>query len=86
MTTYINLTTNEYPRHVGDIELDPVGIENYAQVTWVNKPDYNTELQRCYEGIPILLNGIWYMTWIVRDVTQEEIDLANKPIGEVTNA
>jgi hypothetical protein len=82
MTAYINLTTNEYPRHVGDIELDPVGIENYAQVTWVNKPDYNTELQRCYEGEPMQINSVWYMTWIVRDATQEEIELVNIPFDE----
>lgn len=82
MTAYIKLSTNEYPRHVGDIEIDPIGIEDYAQVTWVDRPDYDTKLQRCYEGVPVLNDNVWYMTWIVRDATQEEINQINGIINE----
>jgi hypothetical protein len=77
MTSYINLTTNEYPRHVGDIELAPN--DKFAHVEWVEMPEFDISTQRCKEGFPIEADGTWYMTWIVRDATQEEIDLANIP-------
>lgn len=80
MTAYINLTTNEYPRHQGDIELVPEDV--FAQVQWVDMPEFDKVTQRCYEGFPIETNGVWHMTWIVRDATQEEIDLASKPFDE----
>ena len=77
--TYIKISTNEYPRHIGDIEIDPAGIEDYAQVSWCNQPYYNIATQRCYEVTPINIDGVWTMQWVVRDATQEEIDLVNKP-------
>ena len=77
MTAYIKLSTGEYPRHPGDIALDPNS--EYAVVKWVDPPSIDAKLQRCYEGAPINENGIWRMTWVVRDATQEEIDEANKP-------
>jgi hypothetical protein len=75
---YIKLSTQEYPRHVGDIEIDPAGIEDYAQVSWYDPPYYDTAKQLCYETTPINVNEIWIMKWITRDKTQEEIDLDNK--------
>jgi hypothetical protein len=80
MSAYINLTRNEYPRHQGDIELYPN--DTYAHVEWVDMPAYDYKTQRCGEGLPIEVDGIWHMTWIVRDATPEEIDLANKPSDE----
>ena len=80
MTAYINLTRNEYPRHQGDIELYPN--DSYAFVEWSDMPEFDKVTQRCYEGFPTETNGVWRMTWIIRDATQEEIDLANKPIDE----
>lgn len=80
MTAYIKLSTLEYPRHIGDIEIDTD--KNYAQVEWVDMPEFDKAIQRCYEGVPVEVDGVWRMTWIVRDATQEEIDLANKPFNE----
>lgn len=77
MTAYINTTTNEYPRHAGDIALDPEG--TYEPVAWVDQPDFDRATQRCYEGAPEKTKGGWRMTWIVRDATPEEIEAANKP-------
>ena len=77
MTAYIKLSTNEYPRHDGDIALDPTG--EYAAVQWVDAPDFNCATQRCGEGLPEQVNGQWRMTWIVRDATSEEIEIANRP-------
>jgi len=82
MTAYIKLSTNEYPRHIGDIEIDDIGMEDFAVVQWVDSPQYDTKVQTCYEGAPVQVDGIWRMTWIVRDLSQEEIDLANRPIDE----
>lgn len=77
MTAYINLTTGEYPRHEGDIALDPTG--QYALVEWVDPPTFDGATQRCYEGSPVNENGTWRMTWIVRQATQQEIEQANLP-------
>ena len=80
MSAYINLTRNEYPRHQGDIELYPN--DKYVKVEWVDMPEYDTQTKRCEEGFPIEINSVWYMTWVVRDATQEEIELANKSFDE----
>lgn len=79
---YIKLSTQEYPRHIGDIEIDPAGIEDYASVIWSDMPEFDKVTQRCYETTPINIDGVWTMQWTVRDATQEEIDLANKPFNE----
>ena len=78
MTIYIKISTNEYPRHAGDIALDPTG--DYAAVQWVDKPDYDFVNSRCDEGAPKLIDGQWCMTWVVRDATQSEIAMANTPM------
>jgi hypothetical protein len=80
--TYIKISTQEYPRHKGDIKIDSVEQKDYAIVEWVDMPVFDRQTQRCYEGVPEEIEGVWYMTWIVRDATQEEIDFANKPIDE----
>jgi hypothetical protein len=77
MTAYINLTRNEYPRHEGDIEIYPN--DTYANVEWVDRPVYDYKMQRCGEGWPVEIDGVWHMTWVVRDATQAEIDEMNKP-------
>ena len=77
MTAFIKLSTNEYPRHAGDIALDPTG--EYAIVQWVDTPAFDRETQRCVEGTPEQIDGQWRMTWIVRDATPEEIEIANRP-------
>ncbi len=77
MNAYINLKTGEYPRHVGDMALDPDG--QYAPVEWVDPPAFDGTTQRCYEGKPVNENGTWRMTWILRQATQQEIEEANAP-------
>lgn len=77
MTAYIKLSTLEYPRHIGDIQLDAAGMDDYAHVEWVNQPDYDSATQRCGEGVPVQVDGVWRMTWVVRDATAEEIAKAN---------
>lgn len=81
MSRYIELSTSAYPRHQGDVRLQypDMGQEfvlpdTYAYVEWVDPPLYDEVLQRTQETAPELVDGTWYMRWIVRDLTQEEID------------
>jgi hypothetical protein len=79
MSSYIKLSTNEFPRHIGDIEIDPDGASDYVHVEWVDQPAFDPKTQRCIAGPPQQIDGIWYWTWVVRDATPEEIEEANKP-------
>ena len=79
MSTYIKLSTLEYPRHTGDIEIDPDGAADYAQVQWVDQPDFDDATKRCGEGAPEQVGGQWRMTWVIRDATASEIAMANTP-------
>jgi hypothetical protein len=72
MTTYIKLSTLEYPRHIGDIKLDPAGIDDYALVEWVDSPTINPELERVHIGTPVNVGGSWLTNWVVTALTPEE--------------
>ena len=84
MTAYIKLSTNEYPRHEGDIRLEHPEIlesqtgdnfpcpETYAKVQWVDCPVINMDAQMYYELPPVQINGVWTMVWGVRDLTDAE--------------
>ena len=85
MTTYIKLSTLEYPRHIGDIQIDPAGMRDYAHVEWVDRPDFDRATQRCPESAPVQINGAWKMTWVVRDATPQEIEKANTPFDPLGN-
>ena len=76
MTTYINTTTMEYPRHAGDIAIDPTG--TYAEVQWVDRPEFDTSTQACDEGTPENVDGVWRKTWVVRPITEQELALKQK--------
>lgn len=78
MSTYIKLSTLEYPRHVGDIAIDPQGSQDYELVQWVDRPEYNHNTQICYELAPKKINSIWLMQWAVRELTEEEIQDINQ--------
>lgn len=78
MTAYIKLSTGEYPRHIGDIELDPAGMADYARVEWADPPSIDPATQRCAEGAPVLTENGWKMTWVTRDATPEELEYAEK--------
>jgi hypothetical protein len=74
MSAYIKLSTLEYPRHIGDIEIDPAGITDYANVEWRDAPQFDRSTHRCNEVAPIQEDGVWHMVWVVRVATQQEID------------
>jgi hypothetical protein len=79
MSTYIKLSTGAYPLHIGDIELDPAGIEDYALVEYVDRPEYDKTRQVLDVNPPVQVGGKWQMVWSIRDGTPEELELANKP-------
>jgi len=74
MSAYIKLSTSAYPRHIGDIEVDPLGMADYAHVEWRDQPEFDRNTHRCNEVAPIQENGAWHIVWAVRVATQQEID------------
>ena len=72
MSTYIKLSTLEYPRHNGDIQNDPAGMADYAEVQWVDQPTFNRERERCAIGSPAQVDGQWVTTWNVTPIPDEE--------------
>ena len=84
MTTYIKLSTLQYPVHEGDIRLEFPEIletltgedfpcpDTYSKVKWVDLPSVNSNLQTFYELPPTQINGEWTMVWEIRDLTEEE--------------
>jgi hypothetical protein len=67
---YINLDTMEYPRHPGDVELDPTA--NWHEVEESDCP-VGEEGQIVYEAAPENIDGVWKQVWVCRDLTEEEI-------------
>jgi hypothetical protein len=72
MSTYIKLSTLEYPRHIGDIEIDPAGMADYALVEWVDQPSFNKDRERCFVGQPIQENGAWKTNWVIQPIPDSE--------------
>ena len=70
--TYIKLSTLEYPRHIGDIQLDPAGMADYAPVEWVDRPTINPERERCFVGQPVQEGGVWKTHWVIEPIPDSE--------------
>jgi hypothetical protein len=89
MSTYINITTKQYPLHQGDIRLEVDGIgeefvcpEGYAEVQPSLIP-VMTDTQNCVEEAPILLqDGTWIKQFRVFDMTAEEIAARDRWMAE----
>jgi hypothetical protein len=71
---------NEYPRHYGDIQLDypdwQLGDtlpEGWVKVEQTSRLETETD-QVSYEVYPKEIDGVWYQTWTVRDLTAEELE------------
>ena len=73
MSAYIKLSTLEYPRHIGDIEIDPAGMADYAHVEWVDPPAFDYETQRLSQKTPENRNGQWFMAWEVTQIPEPEM-------------
>jgi hypothetical protein len=87
MTAYINTLTGQYPLHEGDIRIEHPYISDketgdtfvcpaeYALVNFVECPTFDYLTECAYEGAPEQRGNDWFMTWIVRPMTEEEIFL-----------
>lgn len=84
MSTYINTTTGEYPRHIGDILLahpdaDPSGQslpEGWAHVAYTPPPSpdtYDPQTQIAVQLPPLKTEQGYQMQWTVRDMTPHEL-------------
>jgi len=81
---YIN-PENEYPRHIGDIQLEfpsfkdgdalPTG---WVKVEESERPTAGTD-EVTAEGFPENIDGVMTQSWTVRDLTQAEIDRRDAP-------
>ena len=76
--TYIS-PDNEYPRYIGDVQLDDPNFdgaienlpEGWIAVEAVDSPEI-TDNQVAYEEFPVLENGVYKQVWKVREKTAEE--------------
>ena len=72
MSTYIKLSTLEYPRHIGDIQIDPAGEADYAPVEWVDQPAFDPNTQRVEIQTPLQVDGRWVTNWVTVPLTDAE--------------
>jgi len=76
---------NEYPRYPGDIQIvspgwevgDPLP-EGWVFVEETPIPEIE-EGQTFYAGEPEEVDGTWRHTWVVRDLSEEELSVINAP-------
>jgi len=81
---YIN-AENEYPRHIGDIQIEKPGFKEgdalpkgWTKVEESERPTAGTD-KVTVEGTPAEVDGVMTQQWIVRDLTQEELDRRDAP-------
>lgn len=84
MSSYIKLSTLEYPRHEGDIRIEHPEItqdqtgdtfpcpDTYALVVETSQPEV-TDSQTVLEMQPQQIDGVWQRVWLVHNMTAEEI-------------
>jgi len=81
---YIN-ADNEYPRHIGDIQLAKPSFKDgdalptgWTKVEESERPTAGTD-EVTVEGFPEDVDGVITQSWIVRDLTQAELDRRDAP-------
>ena len=72
MSTYIKISTLEYPRHIGDIQRDSAGMADYALVQWTDPPAVS-QMHRAVQKPPVKVGGQWMVAWEVQVRPLEEI-------------
>lgn len=66
---FLNTATGDYPRHPGDVELDPTA--PWAEVVETPAPEVGLR-QIAQESLPELREGTYYQTWTVVTFTESE--------------
>ena len=81
---YIN-SDNEYPRHIGDVQLAKPSFKDgdvlptgWVKVEESERPTAGAD-KVTVEGNPEEVNGVMTQSWIVRDLTQAELDRRDAP-------
>ena len=81
---YIN-AENEYPRHIGDVQLAKPSFKDgdtlptgWLTVKESERPTSGTD-QVTVEGTPTEVDGVMTQSWIVRDLTQAELERRDAP-------
>lgn len=81
---YIN-PIGEYPRFIGDIQLENPEWdsssslpEGWIQVHPVDAPTPSAT-QKVEEDFPIEIDGVFYQSWKLVELSQEELDFKNAP-------
>ena len=76
---------NKYPLHYGDIMLAnkdwKLGDElptGWVKVAMTEPPEV-TAVQIAEEEFPVDIDGLMTRSWVVRDLTQDELDIRNAP-------
>lgn len=78
---FIKVSTLEYPRYIGDIQIDfPDFVEgdslpdDYSEVIPTEKPEASSKFEEVREDFPVLIDGVWTQQWKKIELTQEELD------------
>jgi hypothetical protein len=78
MSIFINTNTNEYPRHIGDIQIlypyhkgEDFLPDGWHLVEPTAHPTITSE-QTVEESFPVNIDGKWKQSWVVRDLTDSE--------------
>ena len=97
MSSFIKISTLEYPRHEGDIRLEYPHIletqtgdtfpcpEDYAKIIETDKPPYSRLEQKCVESFPQNIDGVWKQVWQVVNLTEEEKQQQMPPSSNTLN-
>lgn len=78
---------NEYPRHIGDLQLehpgwqvgDPIP-EGWKEVAYATSRPEVSENETIEEELPTIIDGILTQTFSIRSMTDEEIAFHNAPV------
>jgi hypothetical protein len=85
MATYIS-PTGEYPRHIGDIQIEHPNwqkgddLPNGWNVVLDSEIPAKADDEIVVLGEPVKKNGLWYQNWVIRKMTQAELEMRDAPI------
>lgn len=76
-----------YPRYIGDLKSQNPDWsegealpENWKYVNYTTVPEFDASTHKLEELSPVLAeDGQYYQTWNIRELTAEELEIANAP-------
>lgn len=86
MSLYLNTLTNEYPRHVGDVQLVKSDFqiggtlpEGWVEVAYATEYPTAGEDEKVVEVEPTLVDGVLTQTFAIQPLTLEEKEFRDAP-------